>query len=113
MPADQEVPSSLQELQIEDIVAFTAMFRDYLMDSSDSVIENVVQTIRHEDPFDDRHVVAAVDITHIPYHVWPWIDKDNEIPKATYPPMVSGYIDHGDLKQGYIFAKIIIVGTMP
>jgi hypothetical protein len=110
-PADQEVPSSLQEMQIEDIVAFTAMFRDYLMDSFDSVTENVLQTIRHEDPFDDRHVVAAVDFTHIPYHVWPWIDKDNEIPKAAYPPMVSGYIDDGELKHGYMFATITIVGN--
>jgi len=111
MPADQEVPVSLQEQQIEDIVAFTEVFREYLMDAFDTATENILQTIRYEDPFDDRHVVAAVDFTHVPYHVWPWIDKDEEIPKAAYPPMVSGYMDDGELKHGYTFATITIVGN--
>jgi len=47
----------------------------------------------------------------VPYHVWPWIDKDNEIPKAAYPPMVSGYKEDGELKHGYTFATITIVGN--
>jgi len=111
MPADQEVPVSLQEQPIEDIVAFTEVFREYLMDAFDTATENILQTIRYEDPFDDRHVVAAVDFTHIPYHVWPWIDKDDQIPKSTYPPMVSGYVDDGELKHGYTFATITIVGN--
>jgi hypothetical protein len=99
MPADQEVPVSLQEQQIEDIVAFTEVFRVHLMDAFDTATENILQTIRYEDPFDDCHVVAAVDFTHVPYHVWPWVDKDEEIPKAAYPPMVSGYMDDGELKH--------------
>jgi hypothetical protein len=111
MPADQEVPVSVQEQQIEDIVAFTEVFREYLMDAFDTATENVLETIRHEEPFDDRHVVAAVDFTHVPYHVWPWIDKDEEIPKSAYPPMVSGYLDDGKLKHGYTFATITIVGN--
>ena len=111
MPADQEVPVSLQEQQIEDIVAFTEVFREYLMNAFDTATENILETIRHEDPFDDRHVVAAVDFTRVPYHVWPWIDKDEEIPKATYPPMVSGYMDDGEVKHGYTFATITIVGN--
>ena len=111
MPADQEVPASLQECQIEDIVAFTEVFREYLMDTFDTATENILKTIRYEDPFDDRHVVAAVDFTHVPYHVWPWIDKDEQIPKAAYPPMVSGYLDDGKLKHGYTFATITIVGN--
>ncbi len=111
MPADQEVSVPLQEQQIEDIVAFTEVFREYLMDAFDTATENILQTIRYEDPFDDRHVVAAVDFTHVPYHVWPWIDKDDEIPKSTYPPMVSGYVDDGELKHGYTFATITIVGN--
>ena len=111
MPADQEVPVSLQEQQIEDIVAFTEVFREYLMNAFDTATENILKTIRYEDPFDDRHVVAAVDFTHVPYHVWPWIDKDKQIPKATYPPMVSGYVDDGELKHGYTFATITIVGN--
>jgi len=111
MPADQEVSVSLQDQQIEDIVAFTEVFREYLMDAFDTATENILQTIRYEDPFDDRHVVAAVDFTHVPYHVWPWIDKDEEIPKSTYPPMVSGYVDDGELKHGYTFATITIVGN--
>ena len=111
MPADQEVPVSLQELQIEDIVAFTEVFREHLMEAFDTATENILQTIRYEDRFDDRHVVAAVDFTHVPYHVWPWIDKDEEIPKSAYPPMVSGYMDDGELKHGYTFATITIVGN--
>lgn len=111
LPADQEVPVSVQELQIEDIVAFTEVFREHLMNAFDAATENILRTIRHEDPFDDRHVVAAVDFTHVPYHVWPWIDKDDQIPKAEYPPMVSGYVDDGELKHGYTFATITIVGN--
>ncbi|EMA07315.1 transposase [Haloarcula marismortui] len=111
MPADQEVSVPLQDQQIEDIVAFTEVFREYLMDSFDTATKNILQTIRYEDPFDDRHVVAAVDFTHVPYHVWPWIDKDEQISKSTYPPMVSGYVDDGELKHGYTFATITIVGN--
>jgi hypothetical protein len=110
-PADKEVTASVQELQVEDIVAFTELYRDAVMASFDAATENILETIRHEDPFDDRHVVAAVDFTHVPYHVWPWIDKDNEIPKAAYPPMVSGYKEDGELKHGYTFATITIVGN--
>jgi hypothetical protein len=111
MPAGQEVPVSLQEQQIEDIVAFTEVFREHLMNAFDTATENILQTIQYEDPFDDRHVVAAVDFTHVPYHVWPWIDKDDQIPKAEYPPMVSGYKDDGEVKYGYTFATITIVGN--
>jgi hypothetical protein len=110
-PAGEEVTASVQELQIEDIVAFTELYRDAVMASFDAATENILETIRHEDPFDDRHVVAAVDFTHVPYHVWPWIDKDNDIPKAAYPPMVSGYKEDGELKHGYTFATITIVGN--
>ncbi len=111
MPADQELSVSLAQLQIEDLVAFTEVFRDELMASFDTATENILQTIRHEDPFDDRHVVAAVDFTRVPYHVWPWIDKDAEVPKSTYPPMVSGYKEDGEIKHGYMFATITIVGN--
>jgi len=74
MPADQELPDPLQEYCIEDIVAFTEQFRQELLESFDAATENILKTIRHEDPFDDRHVVAAVDYTRLPFHVWPWID---------------------------------------
>lgn len=111
MPADQELPNPLQEYRVEDVVAFTEQFGAALMESFDAATENILQTIRHEDPFDDRHVVAAVDFTHVPYHVWPWIDKDEQIPKSEYPPMVSGYKDDGELKHGYTFATITIVGN--
>lgn len=110
-PPGEEVSASVQELQIEDIVAFTELYRDTVMAAFDAATENILTTIRHEDPFDDRHVVAAVDFTHVPYHVWPWIDKDDQIPKAEYPPMVSGYKDNGEVKYGYTFATITIVGN--
>ncbi|TMT81379.1 ISNCY family transposase [Haloterrigena sp. H1] len=110
-PSDEEVTRSVQELQIEDIVAFTELYREAVMASFNAATENILKTIRHEDPFDDRHVVAAVDFTHVPYHVWPWIDKDEKIPKAEYPPMVSGYKEDGEIKHGYTFATITIVGN--
>ncbi|ELY93750.1 hypothetical protein C484_07716 [Natrialba taiwanensis DSM 12281] len=109
-PAGQELPKPLQEYSIEDVVAFTEEFRETLMSSFDVATENVLNTIRHEDPFDDRHVTAAIDFTHVPYHVWPWINKDRQIPKADYPPMVSGYKDDGGIKYGYTFATITLVG---
>jgi hypothetical protein len=111
IPPGEEVSASVQELQIEDIVAFTELYRETVMAAFDAATENILTTIRHEDPFDDRHVVAAVDFTHVPYHVWPWIDKDEQIPKAEYPPMVSGYKDNGEVKYGYTFATITIVGN--
>lgn len=111
MPAGQELPDPLQQYRVEDVVAFTEQFREQLMDAFDAATEIILQMIRHEDPFDDRHVVAAIDFTHVPYHVWPWIDKGKQIPKADYPPMVSGYMDNGELKHGYMFATIMIVGN--
>lgn len=111
MPSGQELPKPLQEYSIEDIVALTEEFRGDLMDSFDAATENVLSTIHHEDPFDDRHVVAAIDFTHVPYHVWPWIDKERQIPKSDYPPMVSGYLDDGVVMYGYTFATITIVGN--
>ncbi len=111
MPPGQELPKPFQEYSIEDIVAFTEEFRETLMESFDAATENILSTIRHEDPFDDRNVVAAIDFTHVPYHVWPWIDKDKQIPKADYPPMVSGYKSDGEIKHGYTFATITIVGN--
>lgn len=111
MPSGQELPAPLQEYSVEDVVAFTEQFREHLMDAFDAATENILRTIRYEDPFDDRHVVAAVDFTHVPYHVWPWIDKDEGIPKSDYPPMVRGYVEDGELKHGYTFATITIVGN--
>ena len=102
-PENEEAPASVQELEIEDIVVFTELYREELMKAFETATENILTTIRHEDPFDDRHVVAAVDFTHVPYHVWPWIDKDEQTPKAEYPPMVSGYKDDGEIKHGYTF----------
>jgi len=66
MPAGQDVLVSLQEQQIEDIVAFIEVFHEYLMDAFDTATENILQTIQYEDPFDHRHVVAAVDFIHVP-----------------------------------------------
>jgi hypothetical protein len=51
--------------------------------------------------------------THIPCHVWPWIDKDEEISKSTYPPIISGYVNDGESKHSYTFATITIVGNDP
>ena len=112
MPSGQELPAPLQEYSVEDVVAFTEQFREHLMDAFDAATENILRTIRYEDPFDDRHVVAAVDFTHVPYHVWPWIDKDEGIPKSDYPPMVRGYVEDGELKHGTRSRRSRSSGTM-
>ena len=75
-PENEKAPASVRELEIEDIVAFTELYREELMKAFETATESILTTTRHEEPFDDRHVVAAVDFTHVPYHVWPWIDKD-------------------------------------
>jgi hypothetical protein len=90
MPADQELPDPLQEYRIEDIIAFTEQFRRELLDSFDAATENILKTVRYEDPFDDRHVVAAVNYTHVPYHVWPWINKERRFRnRSTLPWAVA------------------------
>ncbi|WP_248910392.1 hypothetical protein [Halocatena marina] len=110
-PTGEELPNPLQEYRIEDVVAFTERFREAVMDAFDGATENILRTIRHENPFDGRHDVAAIDFTHVPYHVWPWVDKDEEIPKPDYPPTVSGYYDDCEVKYGYTFPTIVIVGN--
>jgi hypothetical protein len=75
MAADEDLPKPLQEYRIEDIVAFTEEFQAVLMDGFDTAPDNIHTAIRHDDPFDDRHVVAPIDFTHVPYHVWPGLTK--------------------------------------
>ncbi|ELY76948.1 hypothetical protein C488_07462 [Natrinema pellirubrum DSM 15624] len=62
------------------------------------------------DPFDSRETVAAIDITHEQFHVWPWEDKEAGIAKPDYPKMVSGYKKDGEYKRGYKYATITLVG---
>jgi hypothetical protein len=62
-PPGEEVSASVQELQIKDIVAFTELYQETVMAAFDAATENILTTIRHEDPFDDRHVVAGTRTT--------------------------------------------------
>jgi hypothetical protein len=84
--------------------------RDSVMTAFNAATENVVNSIRGDDPFDSRETVAAIDITHEQFHVWPWEDKEAGIAKPDYPKMVSGYKKDGEYKRGYKYATITLVG---
>ncbi|RKD87996.1 hypothetical protein ATJ93_4482 [Halopiger aswanensis] len=55
------------------------------MTAFNAATENIINSIRSDDPFDSRETVAAIDITHEQFHVWPWEDKEAGIAKPDYP----------------------------
>jgi hypothetical protein len=99
-----DLKSSFDEARMPKIEAI----RDKTMEQFDGATDNIVNSIRGDDPFDDRKTIAAIDITGQEFTVGPWADED--VPKADYPRMVNGYIDDDPDKQGYKFATITIVG---
>src|SRR5699024_7774235 len=90
-PDSEDAQLTIDEILDDDRMPDIDRVREALMDAFDSSVENVINTIRGDDPFDDRKVTAAIDITYEQFHVWPWQDKDAGIPKLDYPRMVSGY----------------------
>ena len=111
-PDDEDAQLTLEETLDDDRMPDIDRIRGALMDAFDSSVGNVIKTIRGDDPFDDRKVTAAIDITHEQFHVWPWQDKDAGIPKPDYPRMVSGYKKGGEYKRGYKYATITLVGDL-
>src|SRR5699024_4175422 len=111
-PDSEDAQLTIDEILDDDRMPDIDRVREALMDAFDSSVENVINTIRGDDPFDDRKVTAAIDITYEQFHVWPWQDKDAGIPKLDYPRMVSGYKKSGEYKRGYKYATITLVGDL-
>ncbi|MDL0138617.1 transposase [Halobacterium salinarum] len=111
-PDGEAAQLTIDELRDDDRMPDIDRIRDTLMTAYDNSVENVINTIRGDDPFDDRKVTAAIDITHERFHVFPWQDKAAGIPKADYPRMVSGYKKNGEYKRGYKYATITLVGDL-
>ncbi|WP_053947868.1 transposase [Halolamina sediminis] len=84
--------------------------RDSIMTAFDAATDNIINSIRGENPFSARETIAAIDITHEQFHVWPWEDKESGVAKPDYPKMVSGYKKDGEYKRGYKYATITLVG---
>ncbi|MCF2165405.1 transposase [Halobacterium salinarum] len=84
--------------------------RDSIMTAFDGATDNIINSIRGENPFSARETIAAIDITHEQFHVWPWEDKEAGVAKPDYPKMVSGYKKDGEYKRGYKYATITLVG---
>jgi len=93
-----------------------------LQDSFDESIEGLLDALQQTDMITEP-VVAAIDITEIPFYVSPWKAKSDiqpddprielgngklKVPKADYPEMVSGCKDPGT--YGYKYATLTIIG---
>ncbi|WP_122089910.1 transposase [Halalkalicoccus subterraneus] len=111
-PDDEDAQFTLNEFLDDDRMPDIERIREKLMEAFDSSVQNVINTIQGDNPFNDRKVTAAIDITHEQFHVWPWQDKDDGIAKPDYPRMVSGYKKDGEYKRGYKYATITLVGDL-
>jgi hypothetical protein len=109
-PEDGDAQTTLSDHAEADAMPKIDRIRDTLMESFDAATENVINSIRGDDPFEDRKTIAAIDITYEQYHVWPWEDKDAGIPKPGFPRMVSGYKKDDEYLRGYKHATITLVG---
>lgn len=109
-PDDAQAQTTLDEVVGEDTMPYIDQVRDTVMESFDAATDNILSSIRGEDPFDDRRTVAAIDVTYEQFHVYPWEDKDAGEAKPDYPPMVSGHKKDNEVNYYYKFATITLVG---
>ncbi|QGN07338.1 ISNCY family transposase [Halorhabdus sp. CBA1104] len=109
-PEDSDGQLTFEDFQDDDSMPEIDQIRDAIMTAFNAATENIINSIRGEDPFDSRKKIAAIDITHEQFHVWPWEDKEAGIAKPDYPKMVSGYKKDGEYKHGYKYATITLVG---
>jgi len=110
-PEDDDAQFTLDDFMGADALPRIGRVRDSVMESFDAATNNIINSIRGETPFDQgRHTVAAIDITHEQFHVWPWEDKAEGIVKEAFPEMVSGYKTDGAYKRGFKYATITLVG---
>jgi len=113
-PEDMDAQFTLSDFEDVDAMPRISRIRDNVMESFDAATDNIISSIRGENPFDEgRRTVAAIDITHEQFHVWPWEDKDEGIVKPDFPRMVSGYKKDGEYKRGFKYATITLVGDHP
>lgn len=103
---------TLDEILDDDRMPEIDAIRSELMESFNAALDNIITAIQGGGPLSDRHKKAAIDITTQQFHASPWKDKDNGIARTTYPRMVSGYDDDGDIKRGYKFATITLAGDL-
>jgi hypothetical protein len=109
-PDDEKAQLTIDAFQTEDQLTPVAKIRDALMDDFETATDHILNSIRGDDPFDDRHITAAIDITTERFWPSPWEDKDQDIAKSSFPPMVSGYKKDREYKRGYKYATITLVG---
>lgn len=109
-PDDESMQLTLDSALEDDGMPKIDKIRDEVMKSFDAATNNILNSIRGDDPFDDRETVAAIDITDEEFTVSPWENRAEEIPKKDYPRMVSGYVDGDPHKQGYKYATSTLVG---
>lgn len=113
-PEDMDAQFTLSDFEDADAMPRISRIRDNVMESFDAATDNIISSIRGESPFDKgRETVAAIDITHEQFHVWPWEDKEEGIVKRDFPRMVSGYKKDGEYKRGFKYATITLVGDHP
>ncbi|MFC3477734.1 transposase [Halobacterium litoreum] len=110
-PEEMDAQFTLSDFADEDAMPRISRIRDSIMESFDAATDNIINSIRGENPFDQgRKTIAAIDITHEQFHASPWEDKDKGIVKEDFPPMVSGYKKDGEYKRGFKYATITLVG---
>jgi hypothetical protein len=109
-PQESDEQLTFAEFEDDDSMPEIDRVRDAIMTAFNAATENIINSIRGDDPFDSRETVAAIDITHEQFHVWPWEDKEAGVAKPDYPKMVSGYKKDGEFKRGYKYATITLVG---
>lgn len=109
-PDDDSMQLTLDSVFEENRMPKIDAIRDTVMQAFDGATDNIINSIRGDDPFDNRKTIAAIDITDDPFTVSPWLNRDEEIPKPNYPRMINGYVDDDPKKQGYKYATITLVG---
>lgn len=113
---DQDVQltvENLSDFNEQRLRRLIAAVRDDIMEGFDTSTENIIKSIQGENVFDDRVMIAAIDITPEPFHPTPWENKDEGIPKEDFPRMVSGYKKNDGVKRGYKYATLTLAGNVP
>jgi hypothetical protein len=109
-PQESDEQLTFEDFEDDDSMPEIDQIRDAVMTAFNAATENIINSIRGDDPFDSRETIAAIDITHEQFHVWPWEDKETGVAKPDYPKMVSGYKKDGEYERGYKYATITLVG---
>ena len=109
-PDGSDSQLTFEDFEDDDSMPEIDRIRDAIMTAFDAATDNIVNSIRGQNPFESRENVAAIDITTEQFHVWPWEDKEAGIAKPDCPKMVSGYKEDKEYMFGYKYATITLVG---